>query len=967
MKWHNWILFILLIVASSCKDEQSEPGNVDEVDDVFIGNMCNLFFTEGLEGFDEEKAELYIQAPDGSIIKREIKHDRKSGTSELKLHKGLKDGTYRLLYLQYALENPQNNGKITHGRFGLGCKISVSGINFTIDDLYDKEMELYGEGTEKNPYIIASDYNLRTLAKKVNDSRYNGRITNSTYFKQYGAEIDLEDISFNCDNKQGWSPIGTGQTVPFRGQYDGNNIPIKGLDITRYEDSGVGLFGYVQGGVIKNVTIKKSIIRGNIAVGSLIGTIASGGGVRSSTIVDSCRVETGVKVIGTEEKGGLSTGGLIGCVDMYATAVVNSCATSSDVEISSCYNAGGIIGSTGIYTSVIVSNCVNKASVTSQYSGCGGIIASGDTITMTSCKNYGNITGAIAYTGAEQTAGIGTGGLIGGSGVSTIASSVNYGTVKGKEGVGGIIGSTRITGNDTDGYTYNNTMVIYCGNEGSVEGDVAVGGVCGEAQFGAFGAYNTGTIVGESYTAGIAGCTSVGVIYNSVNAGLINGGTYTSGIVGKTNMGSLAINHNYGIIDGKGSHAGGIVGLGSNCTMINYCGNHGTIKSSSGESVGGIVGEIGDPSNWTLKNTANCILGTIEITMGIIGPAFAMYELKGGKVPKAILCMENGVNIVCGFIDTAMLTWDIYNMATGESIKDSTKSDAEENKNTLNYIRATHGNITLNSFYSGAFSEDYLNNVNALTDYFVASEDNADNYNDNINEARNKRAEQLETYSLAKDIVHATIAGVCIIAGAVATIGGMIVTGGTSTAMTLAVVGGVASMAGGANTIWKTCTDYEENAVIISQCVNTGDIDVDGDQNKNVGGLVGTLHDFSIISNCLNAGACINSIGGGHFAGETKEKTEVLNCLTIADVNSWNDLLGKTPSSGSYTVENLYYYISEGNQSSVFEQSISGGKTGLTINELGQENNYNGWDFSSRWIIPDAAGAFPIPYKSEYQ
>ena len=145
MKWHNWILFILLIVASSCKDEQSEPGNVDEVDDVFIGNMCNLFFTEGLEGFDEEKAELYIQAPDGSIIKREIKHDRKSGTSELKLHNGLKDGTYRLLYLQYALENPQNNGKITHGRFGLGCKISVSGINFTIDDLYDKEMELYGE------------------------------------------------------------------------------------------------------------------------------------------------------------------------------------------------------------------------------------------------------------------------------------------------------------------------------------------------------------------------------------------------------------------------------------------------------------------------------------------------------------------------------------------------------------------------------------------------------------------------------------------------------------------------------------------------------------------------------------------------------------------------------------------------------------------------------------------------------
>ncbi len=980
MKKVYYLITFLLIFLTACEEDLHYNKDQEDKDDNFIGQMCSLQFDIPLEGFEERDAVLYISAPDGSVITRRCSHSRENGISNILLEKGLKNGTYRLLYFEFKLPKPLNNGRITKRHFGLGCRITVEGLNFIIEDSYDRDMELYGKGTEEEPYVIASDYDLRTMAKKVNDSRYNEKIDRSVYFKQYADTIDLSDISFDCDNIQGWSPIGTNNTVPFRANFNGDNKIIKGLNIKRYDDNGVGLFGFTVGAWIKNVRIQNSEIRGNVAVGALIGSISTAGGETSCTVVDSCKLEKGVHVIGTEDKGGLATGGLIGHIDYMAKATINNCSTDKEASVSSCYNAGGIVGTSSLYSAVILSNCTNNASVTSQYSGCGGIIAGGDTIIMTSCKNYGTITGSTLYTGQDDTAGIGTGGLIGGSGMSTIASCINYGEVTGKDGVGGIIGSTRITGSDTEAYVYNTTMVLHSGNEGNVSGNIAVGGICGEAQFGSFGVYNTGNINGGDYTAGIVGTTSIGVVHNSINTGNINGGKYTAGIVGKTNFGSFAIDHNYGTVTGSGSHAGGILGLGSNNTMINYCGNHGAVTAGGDGPAGGIIAEIGDPSDWTAMNTVNCILGSAEMIMGIIGPCIAYYEYKVGEVSKAILRVEKGVEASCMLIDTAFLIWDLVEIFPREraerlklAITDATIADAEAIKATVKSLRSSYGNFTVNPFYSNAFSIDYINNTEALVDYYSASDENADAFNYNINEARYERADKLEKFSFAMDIIHATIAGVCIIGGAIAAIGGAFVSGGTSVALYLSVVGGVSSVVGGANTIWKTCTDFEENAVIISQCVNTGYIQSTNNSSKQVGGLVGKLHDYSIIRDCLNSGSGNNAKGGGHFAGVTKVRTQVLNSLTIANIYGWYDIFEDTPPLGSYTVDNLYYCSNSDNQTSVPTITMSPQRKpstyakGLTNDQVEDESSYSGWDFDKRWTIPDANGAFPIPFKSEYQ
>lgn len=96
-------------------------------EDAYVGNMTSLSFAESLEGFDEFEAVLHIKAPDGKKILRKCTRIRENGISEIKLEKELKDGIYRSLYLEYKLPKPLNNGRITKGHFGIGCRITAKG------------------------------------------------------------------------------------------------------------------------------------------------------------------------------------------------------------------------------------------------------------------------------------------------------------------------------------------------------------------------------------------------------------------------------------------------------------------------------------------------------------------------------------------------------------------------------------------------------------------------------------------------------------------------------------------------------------------------------------------------------------------------------------------------------------------------------------------------------------------------
>lgn len=976
------ILALLSFIFLSCEDEiivqhESEQALVQS-QDKYIGDFIEFEIAEALMNFNKERATLYVLTPEETIIKRECSLSKSDNITRLSLDVGLKDGVYRFLYLEYDLDTPLNNGKITKWRVGLGCKITINNLKFDINDYWDPEMELYGEGTKEKPYIISSDADLRTLARKTNDSHFNKNITNETCFSQV-INIDLDDISFECDNIQGWSPIGTTNTTPFRGQYYGNNKVITNLKIKRYGDPGVGLFGFVDGAYLHKIVIQNSRISGNGVVGALVGSITTSGGVRNTTAIDTCRLDSNVNVIGTEKSGGFSTGGLVGCVDEFAVAVLNGCTTHQLSNISSCLNAGGLVGMTFMYSKTLVANCTNNATVISQYSGCGGIIASGDSLDIINCKNTGKIQGSVLYTGADGTAGIGTGGIVGGSGLLSVSTSVNTGTIEGKDGVGGIIGSTRIQGDDQTPYVYNTIITTFCGNEGNVSGNKGVGGICGEGQFGSFAVYNTANITGENQIGGIVGSTSVAVVHNAVNVGSVTGDNYIGGVIGKTNFGSLAINHNYGDVYAEGTHAGGILALGSNNTMINYCGNHASVSSGGDGPVGGIVGEIGDPSEWTGMNTAECILGAVEMVMGVVGPCIAVYEKMGGEPGKAILAIERVDDISLLLIDAALYVDGCMAMAAKErvqeminSVSSTYKDDCGTFEDKMKNLRSTYGSFSVNPFYKNAFSVDYLNNVEQLISFYKASSENCQLFNENINEKRFKRAEKLEKFSKAMEIIHATIAGACILVGSVATVASFFLTAGTSAAVTAAAVAGVASFVGGANTIWKTSTDFEENAVYITQCVNSGYVRSENNSSDKAGGIVGVLHDYGIISDCLNSGHG-NTEGGGHFAGSIKVRTELSNSLTIANINGWYDIIGDTPAE-SYDTNNLYYCLNEDNKTSVpnvymrsANRLIGSRSTGLSNDELSDRESFENWDMESLWTIPNYTGAFPIPYKSEYQ
>lgn len=125
----------------------------------------------------------------------------------------------------------------------------------------------YYNQTSKS-YTIKTSEELHFLATLVNDKHidFSGK-TIALY-----ADIDLSGI-------KDWAPIGKDADHPFRGTFNGNNKVIFGLTVAgNYANA--GLFGVVDGGTIKNVTVKDGKVTSAAAganVGGIVGWLRSGG------------------------------------------------------------------------------------------------------------------------------------------------------------------------------------------------------------------------------------------------------------------------------------------------------------------------------------------------------------------------------------------------------------------------------------------------------------------------------------------------------------------------------------------------------------------------------------------------------------------------------------------------------------------------------------------------------------------
>ncbi|MDR2512680.1 MAG: hypothetical protein LBD01_02635, partial [Puniceicoccales bacterium] len=120
-----------------------------------------------------------------------------------------------------------------------------------------------------DPYLITSADDLVLLATNVNAGMdYSGE-----YFRLEN-DLDLGVSPYNAG--AGWTPIGNDYSKPFKGAFDGNGKTISGLFINRTADY-QGLFGYIDGGMVKNLGLENVNIKGSDYVGGVAGVVSGGG------------------------------------------------------------------------------------------------------------------------------------------------------------------------------------------------------------------------------------------------------------------------------------------------------------------------------------------------------------------------------------------------------------------------------------------------------------------------------------------------------------------------------------------------------------------------------------------------------------------------------------------------------------------------------------------------------------------
>lgn len=961
--------FCLTLMLSGCSDDNPVNPSEEEGDDKYIGTTRELVLGPEANGFNSTSFTLTLEAPDGSVITRDGSHLRRDLKSLLTLNTGLADGEYRLLYFEYPIsENPHLADladTFSTTQFGLGSRIEVKNGAITVLDSFDEELGFPGKGTAEEPYEISSYNSLIKLAQLVNSEETNHLVTPDTHFRQTGR-IDMYQASREADRRYGWLPIGANAALPFRGHYHGGDLST--LIIDRPNSAAVGLFGYVYNAQIDNVNLTNSAISGNFAVGGIVGASLMSGSDRGLISFTKCRV-SGCELTGSD--GSVGIGGMLGMVDMQSRAYFHDCSTSSST-ITGSYNVGGLAGGAGLYSSVIFSDCSNFSPLSSDYSGAGGLIGTCDTIQAAACSNAGKIQGSLKYRGGDKAnSGIGAGGIAGGVGTATVSACTNSGEISGYAGVGGLVGSSRVKGSDTEAYLYNNVMFRYCNNLAPVKGTECIGGLVGEAQAGTYAVYNLSQVSGDRYVGGIAGCTSIAVIHNAINFGKVTGKDYTAGIVAKTQFGSLSLNQNYGELNASGSHSGGVCALAGNNTIIHYCNNYGDIKSTGSGPVGGLVGEIGDPRKWTAMNTAECIIGSMEVVMGFVGPFMAV---SGHTIAALSKGLEVFLHISEVATDSALLFTDsvLWAMGLGEMLDPKELSEnSSELSNAVGEVNTQikadmeamrrKGNPVVSGFDSSCLTSGYNNSLFSTLNFYE-SDGGADKFNEQISLAREERAEYLERIHETNEIVHQVIAGVCIVVGTAATIGGLVASGGAAAPFVIA--GAVTSIAGGLNAITKTALEFEDNAVIVSQCVNAGNISAPS--GAETAGLVARLQDKSILRDCLNTG---NGTGHGDpFVSKKGNDVEMRRLLSLADHNTWGDMHYPSMYDG------VAIWFPNASQADEIEYNQSGITLLKTHEQVVKPSTYSSihknWkvgDANSPWMITEGSQAFPVPAKSEMQ
>lgn len=219
---------------------------------------------------------------------------------------------------------------------------------------------------KNNVYLIRSAEELAWFSDQVfwGKSNINAKLI---------ANIDLSN--------QPWTPIGD-YSQRYRGIFDGNGFTVSGLMIAEDAEpaSYVGLFGYLEKGSIRDLTVQGSTY-GESYVGGIVGSLNNG-------TIDHCSFN------GTVTATYLYIGGISG---YNLKGTVSNCANYGNISTTGEYNVGGIVG-----------------------------------------NNFGTIEGC--YNAGQVCGNTYVGGITGHNFFGFTTNSYNIGMITGNDYVGGIVG-----------------------------------------------------------------------------------------------------------------------------------------------------------------------------------------------------------------------------------------------------------------------------------------------------------------------------------------------------------------------------------------------------------------------------------------------------------------------------------------------------------------------------------------------
>lgn len=256
-----------------------------------------------------------------------------------------------VLKLDYAGASPTD----------VGDKVSGAGYVMVDNVAYEPGTDTVDSDAEDTTWYDSAQ-SVFTLTNAIQlfgfASLVDSGVTFSGKTVQLGNDIDMDGIQWNPIGSRASGVAGHG----FHGTFDGQGNTISNISVELNDGTAVGLFGFLNGGTVKNINVTGSSFTGSYTVGAIVGyantssTIqdCSVSGTQVSTTGESYAggivgVAYGSKIIGCDVRNTIITsesrmGGISGL--LYSASVIELC-SAEDVTLSGLYGAG-LIGQFGL-------------------------------------------------------------------------------------------------------------------------------------------------------------------------------------------------------------------------------------------------------------------------------------------------------------------------------------------------------------------------------------------------------------------------------------------------------------------------------------------------------------------------------------------------------------------------------------------------------------------------------------------